>query len=147
MAIQFGALRPWWAVRTALSRSLRLLKNECPSGKHIGNADMIISDIRTHLLSVPFADPPKTGFLTLGDIDLLVVEVETASGFGVLERETLFALGSDYFVVDGADFYDIAPDDQRFLMARLASGLGGSGDDRFILVTNWFEELLERVPN
>jgi L-alanine-DL-glutamate epimerase-like enolase superfamily enzyme len=40
---------------------------------------MIISDIRTHLLSVPFTDPPKTGFLTLGDIDLLVVEVETAS--------------------------------------------------------------------
>ncbi len=41
---------------------------------------MIIRDIRTHLLSVPFADPPKTGFLTLGDIDLLVVEVETAPG-------------------------------------------------------------------
>jgi D-arabinonate dehydratase len=41
---------------------------------------VIISDIRTHLLSVPFTDPPKTGFLTLGDIDLLVVEVETASG-------------------------------------------------------------------
>ncbi len=41
---------------------------------------MIISDIRTHLLSVPFADPPRTGFLSLGAIDLLVVEVETASG-------------------------------------------------------------------
>lgn len=41
---------------------------------------MIISDIRTHLLSVPFADPPKTGFLTLSDIDLLVVEIETSSG-------------------------------------------------------------------
>ncbi|MDH3665561.1 MAG: mandelate racemase/muconate lactonizing enzyme family protein [Paracoccaceae bacterium] len=41
---------------------------------------MIIQDIRTHLLSVPFADPPKTGFLTLGGIDLLVVEVETKSG-------------------------------------------------------------------
>lgn len=41
---------------------------------------MIIQDIRTHLLSVPFTDPPKTGFLTLGDIDLLVVEVETKSG-------------------------------------------------------------------
>lgn len=39
-----------------------------------------ISDIRTHLLSVPFVDPPKTGFLTLNDIDLLVVEVETKSG-------------------------------------------------------------------
>ena len=41
---------------------------------------MIIEDIRTHLLSVPFADPPKTGFLTLEAIDLLVVEIETASG-------------------------------------------------------------------
>ena len=41
---------------------------------------MIISDIRTHLLSVPFTDPPKTGFLTLEHIDLLVVEVETQSG-------------------------------------------------------------------
>ena len=41
---------------------------------------MIIKDIRTHLLSVPYTDPPKTGFLTLEMIDLLVVEVETASG-------------------------------------------------------------------
>jgi len=86
-------------------------------------------------------------FFVDADRRLVAAEVETASGFGVLERETLFALGSDYFVIDGADFYDIAPDDQRFLMARLASGLGGSGDDRFILVTNWFEELLEQVPN
>lgn len=41
---------------------------------------MIIKDIRTHLLSVPFSDPPKTGFLTLQNIDLLVVEIETSSG-------------------------------------------------------------------
>jgi L-alanine-DL-glutamate epimerase-like enolase superfamily enzyme len=42
--------------------------------------DLIISDIRTRLLSVPFTDPPMTGFLTLENIDLLIVEVETASG-------------------------------------------------------------------
>ncbi len=41
---------------------------------------MIIKDVRTHLLSVPFTDPPKTGFLALERIDLLVVEIETASG-------------------------------------------------------------------
>ena len=41
---------------------------------------MIIKDIRTYLLSVPFSDPPKTGFLDLGDIDLLIVEVETDAG-------------------------------------------------------------------
>ncbi len=42
--------------------------------------DTEIVDIRTHLLSVPFREPPKTGFLALERIDLLVVEVETASG-------------------------------------------------------------------
>ena len=41
---------------------------------------MKIVDIRTHLLSVPFTDPPKTGFLVLENLDLLVVEVETAFG-------------------------------------------------------------------
>lgn len=41
---------------------------------------MIISDIRTHLVSAPFTDPPKTGFLRFEAIDLLIVEIETASG-------------------------------------------------------------------
>ena len=41
---------------------------------------MIIADVRTHCLSVPFTDPPKTGFLTLPNIDLLVVEIETKDG-------------------------------------------------------------------
>jgi D-arabinonate dehydratase len=41
---------------------------------------MQIADVRTHLLSVPFAEPPKTGFLPLERIDLLVVEVETSTG-------------------------------------------------------------------
>ena len=41
---------------------------------------MKITEIRTYLLSVPFSDPPKTGFLTLSSIDLLVVEVETDAG-------------------------------------------------------------------
>ncbi|MEM7060456.1 MAG: mandelate racemase/muconate lactonizing enzyme family protein [Pseudomonadota bacterium] len=41
---------------------------------------MQIADIRTHCLTVPFADPPKTGFLTLPAMDILVVEVETKDG-------------------------------------------------------------------
>ena len=31
-------------------------------------------------MNVPFADPPKTGFLTLEKIDLLIVQVETKEG-------------------------------------------------------------------
>ena len=87
--------------------------------------------------------------LFFGDADgrLVAAEVETASGFRVLERETLFAL-SEYFSIEGTDFYDIAPDDQRFLMARVVGTLGSSGDDdRFILVENWFTELRERLGN
>ncbi|MGB7300146.1 MAG: mandelate racemase/muconate lactonizing enzyme family protein [Burkholderiaceae bacterium] len=41
---------------------------------------MLIKEIRTHLLSVPFTDPPQTGFIEVNNIDLLVVEIEMASG-------------------------------------------------------------------
>ena len=41
---------------------------------------MKIADIRTHCLTVPFEDPPKTGFLALSAMDILVVEVETDAG-------------------------------------------------------------------
>ena len=41
---------------------------------------MEITDLRTHLLSVAFDDPPKTGFLAIECMDLLVVEVETDAG-------------------------------------------------------------------
>ena len=59
---------------------------------------MIIKDIRTHRLSVPFVDPPKTGFLTLEAIDLLVVEIETASG--VIGTGHLHPLGSGMRTLD-----------------------------------------------
>ena len=41
---------------------------------------MIIKSIKTKIVSVPFSDPPKTGFLTLEKIDLLIVQVETKDG-------------------------------------------------------------------
>ena len=41
---------------------------------------LIVSSIKTKITSVPFSDPPKTGFLTLEKIDLLIVQVETKSG-------------------------------------------------------------------
>lgn len=44
---------------------------------------MEIRDIRTHRLRVPFEDPPRTGFLTLEEMDILVVEVETDRAIGV----------------------------------------------------------------
>ncbi len=76
---------------------------------------------------------------------LVAAEVEADSVFRVLRSETLFDT-SDYIVGEGTDFHDIGPDDERFLMLR-AAGLGGDagGGRRFILVTNWFEELRRRM--
>ena len=79
---------------------------------------------------------------------LVAAEVEADSVFRVLRSETLFNVGSDYFLTEGGSYYDIGPDDERFLMLR-AAGLSGDsgGDSRFILVVNWFEELRQRMGN
>ncbi len=78
---------------------------------------------------------------------LVAAEVEADSVFRVLRSETLFNT-SGYILAEGVPNHDIGPDDERFLMVRIA-GLDDDigGDSRFILVTNWFEELRERVPN
>ncbi len=78
-------------------------------------------------------------------------QVETAPDFRVTERQVLFALRPDYVgyaVGDGGDdFYDVAPDDQRFLMARFAAGVESGDGGRHILVQNFFEELKAKVGN
>ena len=62
--------------------------------------------------------------------------------------ETLFTVGENYILQTGGNYYDIGPDDERFLMLRVAGTSGDTGGDgRFILVQNWFEELKERAPN
>ena len=73
---------------------------------------------------------------------LIAAQVSTAAGFRVVQRETLFTLPLGTIGQEITDFYDIAPDDQRFLMGRLS---GGGGD--FILVQNFFEELRQRMGN
>ena len=85
-------------------------------------------------------------FFVDADRRLVAAEVETDSGFRVLERETLFTLGPDYLLNEATDFYDIAPDDQQFLMGR-RGGVASGADSRFILVQNFFEVLKERVGN
>ena len=44
------------------------------------NNQLKIISIKTKITSVPFQDPPITGFLTLEKIDLLIVQIETKEG-------------------------------------------------------------------
>ena len=68
--------------------------------------------------------------------------------FRVLRSETLFTVGQEYLLGEGTDFHDIGPDDERFLMLRNSTAsLDSSGDTRWVLVQNFFEELKRLVPN
>ena len=78
---------------------------------------------------------------------LVAVRVETASGFTPLGQETLFTIPPGFFVNPvGPRLYDIAPDDQRFLMGRRVRA-GEDAPVTMILVNNFFDVLKERVPN
>ena len=90
-------------------------------------------------------------FFVDADRGLIVAEVETDPRFRVVQRETLFTVGPEILLGSlsgGSDFYDISPDDQRFLMGRFAGTAALSGESqRFILVQNFFEELERLVAN
>jgi serine/threonine-protein kinase len=70
---------------------------------------------------------------------LVAADVEADTEFRVLSSRTLFPTTGAFFTNAGTDFYDVAPDDQRFLMIR-ATG-GAVGNTRHVLVLNFFAEI------
>ena len=74
---------------------------------------------------------------------MVAAQIEATRDFRVVNQETLFTIPPEYYVSLGTDFYDVASDDQRFLMGR---GLAARAQN-LIMVTNFFEELKERVGN
>ena len=78
---------------------------------------------------------------------LIAAELETDSALRVVQRRTLFTVPPGYMVAGSSDFYDIAPDDQRFLMGRFVGFLGNVGSGKHILILNWLQELKRLVPN
>jgi serine/threonine-protein kinase len=78
-------------------------------------------------------------FYVDGERRLVAAEVEADAEFRVLSIRTLFPVRSAFFNSAATDFYDVAPDDQRFLMMRAAGGAGGN--TRHVLVQGFFAEL------
>lgn len=80
--------------------------------------------------------------------NLVAAQINTDSGFRVGEKETLFTLPPGYRTSETNTLYGVAPDDQRFLMARAyQSESQENTGPRFVLVNNFFEVLRERVGN
>ena len=83
-----------------------------------------------------------------------VMAAEFTTTGNTFRRERLmrmFTIPGDFVSVGNATArsYDVAPDDQRFLMARAYQGdtQEEAASSRFILVQNFFEELKRLVPN
>lgn len=72
---------------------------------------------------------------------MVEARISTVPSFGVRSREVLFPM-SPFPLTSEYTLYDIAPDDQRFVMLQREERPGRE----LTLVLNWFEELEARVP-
>jgi hypothetical protein len=76
--------------------------------------------------------------------DVVDMSLRTTPSFSPGAARVLFHLDpAQYQIPDWCCQWDIAPDDQRFLLARWE--LGRTADQRLILVQNWLEELKGQV--
>ncbi len=88
------------------------------------------------------------GMATVYLADDLKHQRKVALKFRVIDQDTLFTIPPGFLIQPSLAFYDVAPDDQRFLMGRsFEAGGGDDGAPVFTLVQNFFEELKARVPN
>ena len=72
---------------------------------------------------------------------MVTVPVETEPTFAPGQAEVLFS-ATGFRSLDNHAQYDVTLDDERFIMIRQA---GEAEAGEMIVVTNWFEELRQRV--
>ena len=84
-------------------------------------------------------------FYVNGANELVAVQVSTNPGFAPGQQEVLFS-AAGYMRGTTHRMYDVSPDDRRFVMLR-TGGNEGAASGEVILVTNWFEELRQRMGN
>jgi serine/threonine-protein kinase len=93
--------------------------------------------------SAPVWHPRGTSLYYLDDrADLIEAQLRFAPSLDVVGRGTLFAAAA-YRRGRNVREYDVSPDGDRFVMLRI-SGESTAGDELEV-VTNWFEELRERM--
>jgi len=91
-------------------------------------------------------------FLIGPEDQMMVAGVSTDDGFSAAPPEVLFEADPGWMTQNLSGLmYDLAPDDQRFLVAARVTGIeggeaGAAPLPRFVLVNNFFEILRERVP-
>ncbi len=77
--------------------------------------------------------------------DMMVMPVTPGPTLALGAPRKLFALGSGLVGSNTVPLYDLTPDDQRFVMARLAASNQAPGAGQLIVVENWFTELKAKM--
>ncbi|MDX1646428.1 MAG: hypothetical protein R3304_04735, partial [Longimicrobiales bacterium] len=78
--------------------------------------------------------------------NFVVSTVSAAPSFQATPPETLFQIPPAVATVDLSVPYDVAPDDQRFVMYSYNTSDTDGGDPDVVLVENFFQELRARAP-
>ena len=85
---------------------------------------------------------------------LIATAIQTSPSLLTGGSQPLFASGADGLTTNNETsgaVYDVMPNGERFVWVAAASAAdptenGGAGPRQINIVTNWFQELLERVP-
>ncbi len=75
--------------------------------------------------------------------ELVAVQFTEDPTFMVVREDALFSV-DDYVSGGSNPLYQVSPDDREFVMLRIEDVVS---DTELILVTNWFEELRQRMGN
>ena len=77
--------------------------------------------------------------------DLMVVTITPGPTFAPGEPRLLFPNGGAFWGSNIVPYYDLTPDDKRFLMVRLAAVNQAPGAGQLVVVDNWDEELRTKM--
>ena len=89
-----------------------------------------------------FAHNGRELFYRNGANELVAVQFTGDPTFVAGQQEVLFPMDG-YLTASAHAMYDVSPDDRRFVMLRI--GDEETAASELILVTNWFEELRQRM--
>jgi serine/threonine-protein kinase len=80
-----------------------------------------------------------------GTGDMLSATVTTRPTFTAREPQRLFALGTGVWPSTIVPYFDLSPDDRRFMMTRIGGVAQAPGGGQLVVVEHWFQELRARV--
>jgi eukaryotic-like serine/threonine-protein kinase len=84
-------------------------------------------------------------FFESTDSELMVAANSPGSTFMPGEPRRLFSFGAELVTSAGVPYYDVTPDDQRFVMVRRAPAQQSAGAGQLIIVENWYTELKAKM--